>query len=114
MPTINKPKKKSTYQKHGRSLIASAIYRTQEWQRLRTWKVCENPLCEDCINPSIINENGEKGECITPTEEVHHITPILTATDELRMKELAYNPTNLVSLCKFHHRERHKYLRDSE
>lgn len=61
----------------------------------------QHPLCEDCLEE----------DKVTQAVEVHHIRPILTGKDELEMAELAYNPSNLRSLCKECHNNIHKKLR---
>ena len=106
MPVINRPKKKR--QKAGANASISKIYNTPEWKKLRDWQIYTHPLCEDCLNENIINEDGTYGQCLRCAEEVHHIVPISTGGDELKMKDIAYNADNLVSLCRFHHHLRHK------
>lgn len=98
MATINKPKKKKDYKKVGRNIEASEIYNTSRWKKLRSAYFMLHPLCEHCLLE----------EKITPTEEIHHLKPILSGVDRLEMEELAYNPNNLVALCKFHHHQIHK------
>lgn len=112
MPTITRlPKKKSDYQKHDTNKDAADIYNTPQWKNLRKWKVSVNPLCEDCLDPNVKNEDGSYGEKITPTAEVHHIVPILKGSNELERKDYAYNPSNLCSLCVFHHHLRHLLMK---
>ena len=97
MPTINKPKKKSNV-KVGRNIEASELYNTSRWKKLRNSYYMLHPLCEHCLLE----------DKITPTEEIHHLKPILTGKDKLEMEELLLNPNNLVALCKFHHHLIHK------
>lgn len=99
MPTINKPKKKQV--KQGRSKEASEIYNTSRWKKLRQSYLMLHPLCEMCLEE----------EKTSPTEEVHHIKPILTGESRLEMEQLAYNPNNLIALCKEHHHLIHNRLR---
>ena len=98
MPTINKGiKKKPDYTKRGDNILAAKIYNTQQWKNLRKVKLQSNPVCEMCL---------EAGK-ISPTEEIHHITPILSGKDELEMMDLAFNYDNLISLCKECHHKIH-------
>lgn len=101
MPTINKPKKKQNYKKHGRNEEVAEIYNSPQWKKLRKAYFIQNPLCEMCLE-----ENK-----VTPAEEVHHVKPILTGASRLEMEELAYNPNNLRSLCQFHHHLIHKEMK---
>lgn len=95
MPTINKPKRQSTYLRHGKALyIYNNVYNTSQWHKLRQSYIISHPLCEMCL----------KQNKISPSVEVHHITPISKAQSELEMKDLGFNPTNLMALCeKCHH-----------
>lgn len=98
MPTINKqPRKKPDYTKRGDNILAAKIYNTPQWKNLRKIKLMSNPVCEMCL---------EQGK-VSPTEEIHHITPILTGKDELEMMDLAFNYDNLISLCKECHHSLH-------
>lgn len=100
MPTINKPKRKSTSEKHGKSKDIAKIYNSSKWVKLRNAYIQANPLCELCLEKEIIK----------PAEEVHHIKPIGTGLDELEMMDLAYNPENLKALCKECHHEIHQEM----
>ena len=98
MPTINKgQKKKSEYKKNGDNVIAARIYNTPEWKALRKAKKMSNPICEICW------KDGK----VSPTEEIHHIKPILSGKDELQMMDIAYDYDNLISLCKECHHKIH-------
>lgn len=82
------PKKKAIY---------SSLLNSWKWQQLRRKKFLANPICEDC---------AAKGR-VTPTEEVHHNRPVESGRDETEMRQLAYDYSNLVSLCKACHAARH-------
>lgn len=98
MPTINKqPKKKPDYSKRGDNILAAKIYNTPQWKNLRKIKLMNNPVCEMCLN---------EGK-VTPTQEIHHIRPILTGQDESEMMDIAYDYNNLISLCKECHHKIH-------
>lgn len=98
MPTIVRLKKKN-YPKSEDS--AKDIYNTPQWKNLRKAHIMQHPLCEVCL---------KEGK-VTPAEEVHHITPILTGATLERRKELAFDSDNLMSLCKKHHIEIHKEMK---
>ncbi|MHB9056236.1 MAG: HNH endonuclease [Paludibacteraceae bacterium] len=72
----------------------------QKWAKLRSEKLKNNPLCEHCQVAGII----------TPGAEIHHITPIDTGANYERMKLLAYNYNNLVTLCHTCHIQAHVEL----
>ena len=48
-----------------------------------------NPLCEICSAAGII----------TPGTEVHHITPVDTGANDMERTRLAYDMSNLQTLC---------------
>lgn len=100
MPEIYKPKRKSTYRKHGRNEEIAKLYNSSKWVKLRNAYIQANPLCERCLEKEIIK----------PAEEVHHIKPIGTGLDELEMMGLAYDPGNLMALCKDCHHELHQEM----
>ena len=68
-----------------------------KWQKLRREHLCRHPLCARC---------ERQGRVVAATE-VHHITPILTCSDELGMERLAYDSGNLMSLCHACHKAIH-------
>ena len=96
MPEIYKPKKKSTV-KHSDNKIVASLRSSSNWQKLRDAYFQEHPLCEKCLENGIVKE----------TEEIHHITPIAKGKDLAEMKGLAYNPDNLMALCKECHDKIH-------
>ena len=105
MPTLNKPtQRKREYNKARKDKVAK-VY--NKYKHIRDIYIQQYPLCQDCLNPNIINANGTSGECITPVAEVHHITPILEGKDEAEMMALGLNFYNLIGLCSFHHHLRH-------
>lgn len=101
MPTINKPKKKSTSEKHGKNQEIAKYYNSSKWVKLRSAYLQANPLCERCL----------ENEVVKPAEEVHHIKPIGSGTSDLEMMGLAYDPNNLMALCKECHHEIHKEMK---
>lgn len=97
MPTIHK--KKNNQPKRGNNYDADRrkIYNSERWRRLRAWKVICNPLCEECEQQGIT----------TPAEDVHHIVSFMSVDDPNERKRLAYDFTNLESLCKKCHQKEH-------
>ena len=99
MPTLNKPSKKYSYncRKQGDTKIIQSIYNTTTWKKLRSAYLMDHPLCEVCL----------QDEKVEPAVEVHHIKPISTGNDEWEMRDLAFDPYNIMALCEFHHHEIH-------
>lgn len=99
MPTLYKPKKTTNYQcrKQGDTALIQKIYNSTQWKKLRKAYLMEHPLCEVC------QQEGH----VTPAVEIHHIRSISSGNDELEMKDIAYNPYNLMALCEYHHHEIH-------
>lgn len=98
MPTINKGKKVSRYERHDKALnIYKTVYNTSQWRKLRQSYLLQHPLCEMCLKEGKIKE----------AVEVHHVTPISTATTDLDMKDLGFNPNNLMALCTECHHKLH-------
>ena len=115
MPIINKGQKRpknALYKakKNEANKVIAKIYNTPQWRKLRLFYIQSHPLCEDCLDENIRNEDGNFGSVITPATEVHHVVPISSASSELEMKEIAYNPKNLRSLCDYHHHLTHKIM----
>jgi 5-methylcytosine-specific restriction protein A len=77
--------------------VYKRLINSYAWQLLRNKKIASQPLCEDCL------ANGR----VTVAEEVHHRIPVEQGRDYNEMRQLAYNFSNLVSLCKACHRARH-------
>lgn len=103
MPTIARMKRKTNYKKNlsTKSSDITKIYNSQNWKKLRNAYLIEHPLCEKCLEDGIIK----------PTKEIHHIKPISSGENELRMKELALDPSNLMALCEECHHEIHNKTR---
>ena len=75
-----------------------AIYNTRRWKELRKLMVQAHPLCEDCLKRGVL----------TPTEEVHHLkSPFRRGLSPEEKERLAFDPDNLVCLCKECHIKRH-------
>jgi len=86
------------YGKHGWEADAQRGTRQERgydaaWQRLRAYKLANNPLCEEC----------EADGKTRPAREVHHIRPFHGLSDTLRL-----DYANLQSLCSECHRRKAK------
>ena len=84
------------------------IYNSREWKELTIQKKRVNPLCEQCIKDG--EAVGIPGGYVKPAECVHHIIPIETARTKDEMRRLAFDWSNLMSLCKSCHARIHKEL----
>lgn len=73
------------------------IYYSSRWRKLRLSHLLDHPLCELC----------QKEGKIVPAIDVHHIISFMSTNDPLKRLFLAYNPDNLMSLCKKCHQLLH-------
>ncbi len=96
MPVINKQarKKRERYSDNHRE--RQFIYQRREWRELRRAKLRDNPMCECC------EDNGRS----TPAEDVHHIDSFMHYSGDERYR-MAYEYSNLMSLCKQCHKQQH-------
>lgn len=107
MPTINKGGTRRYNATRERNDLdrkkRQRIYQNPLWKRLRDAHLREHPLCEVC----------ELQDKITLAEDCHHwISPFQNGRTELEIKTLAFDPNQLVSLCKMcHWREHHGDLK---
>lgn len=97
MPRIYKIKK-SPRRKTDRSRERHAIYDTRRWRNLVRIKLMDSPLCELC----------QKKGVIRPAENIHHIVSFMSTDDPIERSRLAYDYSNLMSLCVECHSEIHK------
>lgn len=104
MAYIDLPPKKKHKSGQKRLDIAKAY---NQYRPVRMAYLTKNPLCQDCIDPNIVNENGRCEMKIKRGEEVHHIRPLTTAKDESQMFKLATDINNLKTLCHWHHLYEH-------
>lgn len=81
------------------------IYNSREWKELKARKKSVNRFCEMCIAEG--QAKGIKRGYLTPVQCVHHIIPIETAHNMAEMRKLAFDWTNLMSLCNKHHNQVH-------
>ena len=115
MPTIFKPKKKKSTPSLQRKQ-RQKFYNRKEWSKLRDWKMVDTcGLCEDCLNPDIINEDGTFEKKITPADAVHHIKPFgIHGLSDMEREERFNDPSNLLAVCVFHHLLRHHEIKDKD
>lgn len=97
MPTINKPKKKTSVKREKAKAIYDNVYNTSLWRSLRQSYLMEHPLCEVCL---------QEGKT-TPATDVHHKTEISQGETIQEMQELGFNYSNLMSMCEYHHTQLH-------
>ncbi|WP_315170176.1 HNH endonuclease signature motif containing protein [Alloprevotella tannerae] len=73
------------------------LIQDKRWMRLRRAKLSETPLCERCT----------KEGRVRAATEVHHVVPIESAISEAEKTRLAYDFSNLQSLCRECHTKTH-------
>ncbi len=85
----------SSRSKEYRRLITS-----KRWKELRAVKMARNPLCEDCL----LDDRA------TLATEVHHVIPVEHGRSMAEMERLAFDYTNLRSLCEKCHQKTHERM----
>ena len=89
------------------------FYNTSTWHKLRALKleqVCY--LCEDCLDPNTVNEDGTYGEKLTPASDVHHLMSFAEkGLSEAERQRRFCDMGNLVCLCRWHHLLRHGLIK---
>lgn len=93
MPTLKRATKEKP--KQIKREERQSIYQSKRWKALRKAKLMEQPLCELCLS---------KGK-VTPAIDIHHKDSFLNY-EGLKRLEVAYDFSNLLSVCK----ECHSYL----
>lgn len=73
------------------------IYQSKQWRELRQSYIMQHPLCEICL---------ALGNTV-PAEDIHHKDSFTNYSGNMRLK-VAYDVTNLISLCKQHHSYLHR------
>lgn len=111
MPTIKllpkKTNKKKPYVYRGpkndaRRKERQKVYQSKLYKILREEKRRSNPLCQVC----------ELYGRVKLMEHVHHLVSFVGIEDPDRAKELAYDFSNLLSVCRAHHTALHEgYLK---
>ena len=95
MPYLNKPKPVKQNSFKARDRIE--VYNKQRWRNLRQAQLMKQPLCELCQARNIT----------ALATEVHHKDSFLNYNGQKRYS-VAYDPENLVSLCKQCHAFLHR------
>nr|DAF12565.1 MAG TPA: HNH endonuclease [Caudoviricetes sp.] len=95
MPYLKKPEriKQTSIKREERN----EVYTSTKWRKLRLAHLQLHPLCELC----------QKEGKVVPAVDVHHITSFMSTNDHLKRIYLAYDPNNLMSLCKECHQKVH-------
>lgn len=102
MPWLKKaPKPPRSRCRDERKKIAARLYNKAAWRHLRASTMDRMPYCVACLC-------RVSGGRLTPAEEVHHLTPILSGMDEAQRADLAYAPDNVAPLCRRCHRLIHE------
>lgn len=81
---------------------ASKFYGSLAWKRLRESYFSRHPLCMECLNH----------DRVTPAEDVHHIRPWSSGSDEIEKWALLLDENNLISLCSKCHHGYHNKMRE--
>ena len=89
-------------------------YNTSTWHKLRQMKLEEQcGLCQDCLDETVINEDGTYGEKLTPASDVHHLMSFAEkGLSEAERQRRFSDMGNLVCLCRFHHLLRHGIIKN--
>lgn len=100
---VKKKKDNSERKKQRMKMYNDAYYRQVRDNYMRN-----HPLCEDCMNMQIENEDGSKKEKITPSIDLHHLqSPFAYGLNENERYARLIDTSNFIALCKFHHSQRH-------
>lgn len=73
------------------------LINSTKWTTLRNYQLRKHPLCQRC------EEQGR----LRLANEVHHIIPIESVSNQQSMQTLAYDANNLMSVCRQCHHEIH-------
>jgi hypothetical protein len=93
MPYLERPKPKPS----DKRLLRQSIYQTARWRKLRDAHRMAHPICEKCGNKFM--------------DDVHHkISPFKFMNPD-EIKYWAYNPDNLIALCRHCHNLEHGIIR---
>lgn len=76
------------------------IYHSALWRRMSEAYLAHHPLCEQCLQKGILR----------PAVDVHHRVSFTQFTGQ-KLLEVAYNPRNLMALCKECHANIHLHNR---
>ncbi|MDE6135552.1 MAG: HNH endonuclease [Muribaculaceae bacterium] len=76
------------------------MIQSARWLRLRRQVITEHPICQDC---------QARGE-LSPSVEVHHVTPVEYGLNPSEKERLMFNRANLRALCHRCHVEQHRAM----
>ena len=76
------------------------LINSKRWRSARAEKLRRQPLCEDCLS---------LGRAV-PATEVHHVVPLSLGRSYGEMERLAFDASNLRSLCRDCHAATHRRL----
>ncbi|WP_177207028.1 HNH endonuclease [Prevotella sp. KH2C16] len=79
------------------------MYASARWRRMSAAYLLRHPLCEQCMQRGLT----------VPAVDVHHRVSF-TAFDGMQMLAVAYNPDNLVALCKECHTKIHLHAKEKD
>lgn len=77
-----------------------AFYRTDVWRKARAAQLSKQPLCEVCLALDKINL----------ATEVHHQDSFTNYHSQAVATYKALDPSNLMSICRYHHSKIHAIL----
>lgn len=104
MPTINLPGKTPRRQDEARRRERQGVYQTSQWRKLRRAQLMGYPLCQVCSGAGLT----------VMAADVHHVRSFMDAEGAERLT-LAYDPANLLSLCRECHNAIHNgYMQNCE
>lgn len=107
MAWINKPEKKKK-DNSDRKKLRMKMYNDAYYRAVKDKYMMSHPLCEDCMNIQIENEDGTKKEKITAAVDLHHLkSPFAFGINEEERYSRLIDESNFIALCKFHHSQRH-------
>jgi 5-methylcytosine-specific restriction protein A len=107
MPTIylpRRPKQGRTNKLSERYKRRREVYNTKQWRDLAALQLGKHPTCQLC---------AEQGR-VTPAVDVHHVRSFTDISDPGERHRVAFDPHNLLSLCKECHATLHNKARGSE
>lgn len=96
MPTLHKEKSKRVGS--NKKDLRVKIYNDVKWVKLRAAHRMMHPFCEECL---------KKGE-YKPMDDVHHVVSPFSFYDPNEIRYWAFNPDNVISLCRSCHNDKHK------
>lgn len=107
MAWINRPERKKK-DNSDRKKQRMKMYNDAYYREVRNEYMRNHPLCEDCMNIQVENEDGTKREKITPSIDLHHLkSPFQYGISEEESYKRLVDTSNFIALCKFHHSQRH-------